>query len=49
MTTVLMVEQNAGALPYADRALIMGKGTLVQTAVGEEIRNVNLREAYLGV
>ena len=47
-TTVLMVEQNAGALPFADRALIMEKGTLVHTAVGEEIRNVNLREAYLG-
>ena len=48
-TTVLMVEQNAGALPFADRVLIMEKGTLVHTAVGEEIRNVNLREAYLGV
>jgi branched-chain amino acid transport system ATP-binding protein len=48
-TTVLMVEQNAGALPFADRALIMEKGTLVHTAVGEEVKNVNLREAYLGV
>jgi branched-chain amino acid transport system ATP-binding protein len=48
-TTVLMVEQNAGALPFADRALIMEKGTLVHTAVGEEIQQVNLREAYLGV
>ena len=48
-TTVLMVEQNAGALPFADRALIMEKGTLVHTAVGDEIRDVNLREAYLGV
>jgi branched-chain amino acid transport system ATP-binding protein len=47
-TTVLMVEQNAGALPFADRALIMEKGTLVHTAVGREIRDVNLREAYLG-
>ncbi len=47
-TTVLMVEQNAGALPFADRALIMEKGTLAHTAVGEDIRNVNLREAYLG-
>ena len=47
-TTVLMVEQNAGALPFADRALIMEKGTLVHHGVGEEIRNVNLREAYLG-
>jgi branched-chain amino acid transport system ATP-binding protein len=47
-TTVLMVEQNAGALPFADRALIMEKGTLPHTAVGEDVRNVNLREAYLG-
>ena len=47
-TTVLMVEQNAGALPFADRALIMEKGTLVHHAVGDDIRNVNLREAYLG-
>ncbi len=47
-TTVLMVEQNAGALPFADRALIMEKGTVLHTAVGEQIRNVNLREAYLG-
>ena len=47
-TTVLMVEQNAGALPFADRALIMEKGTLVHRAEGEDIRNVNLREAYLG-
>ncbi|MPY97510.1 MAG: ATP-binding cassette domain-containing protein [Actinophytocola sp.] len=47
-TTVLMVEQNAGALPFADRALIMEKGTLVYTGVGDELRDVNLREAYLG-
>jgi branched-chain amino acid transport system ATP-binding protein len=47
-TTVLMVEQNAGALPFADRALIMEKGTLVYAGVGDEIRDVNLREAYLG-
>ena len=47
-TTVLMVEQNAGALPFADRALVMEKGVVVHTAVGEEIRHVNLRETYLG-
>lgn len=47
-TTVLMVEQNAGALPFADRALIMEKGTLIHTAVGTDVKNVNLREAYLG-
>jgi branched-chain amino acid transport system ATP-binding protein len=47
-TTVLMVEQNAGALAFADRALIMEKGTLIHTAVGDGVRTVNLREAYLG-
>jgi branched-chain amino acid transport system ATP-binding protein len=47
-TTVLMVEQNAGVVSFADRALVMEKGTLVHTAVGQEIRQVNLREAYLG-
>jgi len=46
--TVLIVEQNVGVLPYADRALIMEKGTLIYTGVGEEIRNANLRETYLG-
>ncbi|MFI7680342.1 ABC transporter ATP-binding protein [Actinophytocola sp. NPDC049390] len=47
-TTVLMVEQSAGALAFADRALIMEKGTLVYSGVGDELRDVNLREAYLG-
>jgi branched-chain amino acid transport system ATP-binding protein len=47
-TTVIIVEQNVGVLPYADRALILEKGTLVYHGVGEEIRKVNLREQYLG-
>ena len=47
-TTVLMVEQNVGVLPYADRALVMEKGTLVFSGVGDEIKNANLRESYLG-
>jgi branched-chain amino acid transport system ATP-binding protein len=47
-TTVVIVEQNIGVLPYADRALIMEKGTLVYQGVGDEIRNANLRETYLG-
>ena len=47
-TTVLIVEQNAGVLPYADRALIMEKGTLVYKGVGDEIRNADLRATYLG-
>jgi branched-chain amino acid transport system ATP-binding protein len=46
--TVLIVEQNVGVLPYADRALIMEKGTLIYTGIGDEIRNANLRETYLG-
>ena len=46
--TVMIVEQNVGVLPYADRALIMEKGTLIYTGVGDEIRNANLRETYLG-
>jgi branched-chain amino acid transport system ATP-binding protein len=47
-TTVVIVEQNIGVLPYADRALVMEKGTLVYQGVGDEIRNANLRETYLG-
>jgi branched-chain amino acid transport system ATP-binding protein len=46
--TVIIVEQNVGVLPYADRALIMEKGTLVYEGVGDEIRSANLRETYLG-
>ena len=47
-TTVIIVEQNVGVLPYADRALIMEKGTLVSSGVGDEIRQANLRQSYLG-
>jgi branched-chain amino acid transport system ATP-binding protein len=46
--TVLIVEQNVGVLPYADRALIMEKGTLIYTGVGDEIRDADLRATYLG-
>ena len=46
--TVVIVEQNVGVLPYADRALIMEKGTLIYTGVGDEIRNADLRATYLG-
>ena len=46
--TVVIVEQNIGVLPYADRALIMEKGTLVYQGVGDEIQSANLRETYLG-
>jgi branched-chain amino acid transport system ATP-binding protein len=47
-TTVVIVEQNIGVLPYADRALIMEKGTLIYQGVGDEIQSANLRETYLG-
>jgi branched-chain amino acid transport system ATP-binding protein len=46
--TVIIVEQNVGVLPYADRVLIMEKGTLVFSGVGDEIQEANLRESYLG-
>ena len=46
--TVIIVEQNVGVLPYADRALIMEKGTIVYEGIGDEIRSADRREAYLG-
>jgi branched-chain amino acid transport system ATP-binding protein len=46
--TVVLVEQNVGVLPYADRALIMEKGTLVYQGSGDEIHSSSLRETYLG-
>jgi branched-chain amino acid transport system ATP-binding protein len=46
--TVIIVEQNVGVLPYADRVLIMEKGTLIFSGVGDEVQNANLRESYLG-
>lgn len=47
--TVIMVEQNAGALKLADRAWIMQKGTLVFSGQGDaELRGTDLRAAYLG-
>lgn len=46
--TVVLVEQNIGVLPYADRALIMEQGTIVYEGVGDEIQSANLRETYLG-
>jgi branched-chain amino acid transport system ATP-binding protein len=47
-TTVIIVEQNIGVMPYADRVLILEKGTLVFQGVGKEIQKINLREQYLG-
>jgi branched-chain amino acid transport system ATP-binding protein len=48
-TTVIMVEQNVGVLPYADRALVMEKGVITFDGTGAELeRSGNLRKTYLG-
>jgi branched-chain amino acid transport system ATP-binding protein len=48
-TTVVIVEQNVGVLPYADQALIMEKGTLTYDGSGTELeRSGELRRTYLG-
>ena len=48
-TTVIIVEQNVGVLPYADQALIMEKGTLTFDGRGEELeKSGDLRKTYLG-
>lgn len=48
-TTVVIVEQNVGVLPYADRALVMEKGTLAYDGSAAELeRGGTLRRAYLG-
>jgi branched-chain amino acid transport system ATP-binding protein len=48
-TTVVMVEQNVGVLPYADRALVMEKGALTFDGSGSELeRTGDLRKTYLG-
>jgi branched-chain amino acid transport system ATP-binding protein len=47
--TVLMVEQNAGVLKFADRAFIMQKGRIEFQGSGSEILEQDeLRKAYLG-
>jgi branched-chain amino acid transport system ATP-binding protein len=48
-TTVVIVEQNVGVLPYADQALIMEKGTITYDGRGEDLeRSGDLRRTYLG-
>jgi branched-chain amino acid transport system ATP-binding protein len=48
-TTVVMVEQNIGVLPYADQALVMEKGTITFDGPGAELeRTGSLRKTYLG-
>jgi branched-chain amino acid transport system ATP-binding protein len=48
-TTVVIVEQNIGVLPYADQALVMQKGRITFDGRGEELAaSGDLRTAYLG-
>jgi branched-chain amino acid transport system ATP-binding protein len=48
-TTVIIVEQNVGVLPYADQALIMEKGALTFNGRGAELEESGeLRKTYLG-
>jgi branched-chain amino acid transport system ATP-binding protein len=48
-TTVVIVEQNIGVLPYADQALLMQKGTITFDGRGAELeKSGDLRAAYLG-
>lgn len=48
-TTVLMVEQNAGVLSFADRAFVMEKGTLVYEGHGADLGDdTHIRQAVLG-
>ena len=49
-TTVLLVEQNAGVLNFADAAFVMEMGTLIYSQEGhEKIDHGAIRKAYLGV
>jgi branched-chain amino acid transport system ATP-binding protein len=48
-TTVVIVEQNIGVLPYADQALVMQKGTITFDGRGRELeKSGDLRQALLG-
>jgi branched-chain amino acid transport system ATP-binding protein len=46
--TVVLVEQNAGVLPHADRVLILEKGSLMYQGTGEGMHATDLRATYLG-
>ena len=47
--TVILVEQNVGALRHADRAFVMEKGEVIYRGEGEEIQDSSrLRATYLG-
>ncbi len=47
--TVLLVEQNIGAIDIADQAVLMEKGNIVYRAAGRQLDNrEKLREAFMG-
>ena len=47
--TVILVEQNVGALKHADAAMVMEKGAIVYAGSGDELRKGDeLRRTYLG-
>ena len=48
-TTVVIVEQNIGVLPYADQALVMEKGSITFDGTAKQLEETgDLRAAYLG-
>jgi branched-chain amino acid transport system ATP-binding protein len=47
--TVIMIEQNIGALSVADVGLVMEQGTIIAEVRGEELEDPSqLREIFLG-
>jgi branched-chain amino acid transport system ATP-binding protein len=47
--TVILVEQNMGAIDIADQAVLMEKGSIILRAAGKQLENKDkLREAFLG-
>jgi branched-chain amino acid transport system ATP-binding protein len=47
--TVILVEQNIGAIDIADQAVLMEKGSIIFRAAGKQLENrEKLREAFLG-
>lgn len=47
--TVILVEQNIGAIDIADSAVLMEKGSIIFRAAGKQLENKEkLREAFLG-
>jgi branched-chain amino acid transport system ATP-binding protein len=48
-TTVIVVEQNVGVLSFADRALVMEKGGIIEDTTGAALASSDaLRSTYLG-